>query len=142
MLAEPADAALLVEVRLGGRAALWSGPPGAVGLPPDALGPRCSFCVAPQHDTSALPFLQVCPLKCFVLFLSFLLYITLICLFVHCLVCLTYFGNGKKRECLRPFLERKQPKMIINGDKSSASSFLIDDSLYLLNTEKMGVKVE
>lgn len=62
MLAEPADPAILVEVRPGGAAASRSGPAGAAGLPPDALGPGCSCCVAPQHCTSALPFLQVRPL--------------------------------------------------------------------------------
>lgn len=59
VLAEPEDAAVLVEVRPGGAAAAWSGPAGAAGLPPTALGPGCSRCVAPQHHPSALPFLQV-----------------------------------------------------------------------------------
>lgn len=62
MLAEPADAALLVEVRPGGGAAPRPGSAGAARLPPDVLDPGRSRCVAPQHRTSALPLLQVCPL--------------------------------------------------------------------------------
>ncbi len=57
VLAEPADLAVLVEVWPSGAAASWSGPAGAAGLPSNALDPRCSCCVAPQHHTSPLPFL-------------------------------------------------------------------------------------
>lgn len=64
VLAEPADPAILVEVRPGGDAASRSGSAGAAGLPPDALDPRCSRCVAPEHHTSPLPLLQVRPLNC------------------------------------------------------------------------------
>lgn len=62
MLAEPTDLAILSEVQPGGAAASRSGPAGAAGLPPNALDPRCPCCVASQHHTGALPFLQVCPL--------------------------------------------------------------------------------
>lgn len=61
VLAEPADAPVLVEVRPGGAAASRPGPPGADGLPPAALGLRRSRSLAPQHRPGALPFLQVCP---------------------------------------------------------------------------------
>lgn len=60
MLAEPADPAVLVEVRPGGGAAPRSGPAGASGLSPTALGLRRPRCLAPQHHPSAFPFLQVC----------------------------------------------------------------------------------
>lgn len=60
MLAEPGDPAVLVEVRPGGAAAPRSGPAGASGLSPTALGLRCPRCLAPQHHPSAFPFLQVC----------------------------------------------------------------------------------
>lgn len=59
VLAEQADAAVLVEVRPGGGAASWSGLTGAPGFPPDALDPGCSRCLAPQHHTGPFPFLQV-----------------------------------------------------------------------------------
>lgn len=64
MLAEPADPAVLVEVRPGGGAAPRSGPAGASGLSPTALGLRRPRCLAPQHRPSAFPFLQVCKKIC------------------------------------------------------------------------------
>lgn len=60
VLAEPGDLAILVEMWPGGAAASWSGLAGAAWLPPNALDPRRSCCVAPQHHTSPFPFLQVC----------------------------------------------------------------------------------
>lgn len=60
VLAEPGYPAVLVEVWPGGATASWSGFAGAAGLSPDALDPRCSCSVAPQHHTSPFPFLQVC----------------------------------------------------------------------------------
>jgi len=68
VLAEPSNPSVLVEVRPGGAAASRPGPVGAAGLPPAALGPRCSRCLAPQHHPSALPFLQVCRTFCFIAF--------------------------------------------------------------------------
>lgn len=59
VLAESADATVLVEVRAGGAAAPRPGAAGAVGLSPALLGLRRSCCVAPQHRASAFPFLQV-----------------------------------------------------------------------------------
>lgn len=61
MLAEPADASVLVEMWLSGAAASRSGSAGAAGLPSAALDLRCSRRLAPQHHPSALSFLQVCP---------------------------------------------------------------------------------
>uniref|UniRef100_A0A3P8PE11 Post-GPI attachment to proteins factor 3 n=1 Tax=Astatotilapia calliptera TaxID=8154 RepID=A0A3P8PE11_ASTCA len=55
---EPADPAVLVEVWPGGGAAPRSGPVGASGLSPTALGLRRPRCLAPQHHPSAFPFLQ------------------------------------------------------------------------------------
>ena len=60
VLAEPGDVAILVEMWAGGAAASWSGLAGAAWLPPDALDPRRSCCVAPQHRPGPFPFLQVC----------------------------------------------------------------------------------
>lgn len=47
VLAEPADAPVLVEVWPGGAAAARPDPPGADGLPPAALGLRRSRRLAP-----------------------------------------------------------------------------------------------
>lgn len=123
VLAEQADAAVLVEVRPGGGAASWPGLAGTPGFPPDALDPGCSRCLASQHHTGPFPLLQV--------------------------------GSWNLNSGFF-FLKRKRISSVssVNINRMShrrfdkrvsclsLPSFLIDDSIYLLNTEKMGVKVD
>lgn len=123
VLAEQADAAILVEVRPGGGAASWSGLAGAPGFPPDALDPGCSRCLASQHHTGPFPFLQVGSLHFSSSFFSL---------------------KKKKNKFCFTWKYQQNTKRTPRKRLSclSLSSFLIDDSIYLLNTEKMGVKVD
>lgn len=59
MLAEPENAALLVEVWSGGGAAARPGPAGAPRFPTSLLGAGRPCRLAPQHRTRPLPLLQV-----------------------------------------------------------------------------------